>query len=96
MARWMEDFNSRSLGERDQILGRLPALGEGLARAVLDGAIAWEGDPSADIFQLVDGTLRHCCVLLDGRRMIAGFDVLWLRAQAAEMKGWLAAPPAAR
>jgi 4-hydroxy-2-oxoheptanedioate aldolase len=25
-----------------------------------------------------------------GYRMIAGFDVLWLRAQAAEMRGWLA------
>ena len=29
-----------------------------------------------------------------GYRMIAGFDVLWLRAQAAEMRGWLAARPA--
>jgi len=24
--------------------------------------------------------------------MIAGFDALWLRAQAAEMRRWLAAP----
>jgi 4-hydroxy-2-oxoheptanedioate aldolase len=31
-----------------------------------------------------------------GYRMIAGFDVLWLRAQAAEMKGWLASPAPAR
>ena len=34
IGRWMEDFNSRSLGERDQILGRLPASGDGLLRAV--------------------------------------------------------------
>jgi len=27
-----------------------------------------------------------------GYRMIAGFDALWLRAQAAEMRRWLAAP----
>lgn len=32
--RWMEDFNSRSLGERDHILGRLPTPGDGLLRAV--------------------------------------------------------------
>ncbi len=31
-----------------------------------------------------------------GYRMIAGFDVLTLRAQAAEMRSWLAAPAAAR
>ena len=31
IGRWMEDFNSRTLGERDQILGRLPAPGDGLA-----------------------------------------------------------------
>ncbi len=34
IGRWMEDFNSRSLGERDQVLGRLPAPGDGLLRAV--------------------------------------------------------------
>ena len=34
IGRWMEDFNSRTLGERDQILGRLPAPGDGLLRAV--------------------------------------------------------------
>lgn len=34
IGRWMEDFNSRSLGERDQILGRLPAPGDGLLRSV--------------------------------------------------------------
>jgi hypothetical protein len=34
IGRWMEDFNSRSLGERDHILGRLPAPGDGLLRAV--------------------------------------------------------------
>ncbi len=35
LERWMEDFNSRSLGERDQILGPLPPSGDGLLRAVL-------------------------------------------------------------
>lgn len=34
IGRWMEDFNSRSLGERDHILGRLPTPGDGLLRAV--------------------------------------------------------------
>jgi DNA-binding transcriptional ArsR family regulator len=34
IGRWMEDFNSRTLGERDQILGRLPASGDGLLSAV--------------------------------------------------------------
>jgi hypothetical protein len=34
IGRWMEDFNSRTLGERDQILGQLPAPGDGLLRAV--------------------------------------------------------------
>lgn len=34
IGRWMEDFNSRTLGERDQILGRLPVPGDGLLRAV--------------------------------------------------------------
>ena len=35
IGRWMGDFNSRSLGQRDQILGRLPTPGDGLLRAVL-------------------------------------------------------------
>lgn len=35
--------------------------------------VCWEGDPSRDAFQLVEGSVRFCRVQIDGHRMIAGF-----------------------
>lgn len=35
LGRWVEGFNERSRGERDQILGRLPIPGDGFLRAVV-------------------------------------------------------------
>jgi 4-hydroxy-2-oxoheptanedioate aldolase len=35
-------------------------------------------------------------LLARGYRMVAGFDVLWLRAQAAEMRSWLTTPAPGR
>ncbi|MCG6114061.1 MAG: helix-turn-helix domain-containing protein [Mesorhizobium sp.] len=35
--------------------------------------IAWEGDPNHFVFQLVEGTVRHCRLLANGRRVIADF-----------------------
>ena len=35
-------------------------------------------------------------LLARGYRVIGGFDVLWLRAQAAEMRSWLSGPASAR
>jgi CRP/FNR family transcriptional regulator, anaerobic regulatory protein len=36
-------------------------------------AITWEGDPCEYLFVVVEGTVRHCRLLLDGQRIIAGF-----------------------
>lgn len=35
--------------------------------------IVWEGDDGRHVFQLLDGTVRHCLILVDGRRIVAGF-----------------------
>lgn len=37
--------------------------------------LVWAGDHGADAFLVVSGALRHCLVLVDGRRMISGFAV---------------------
>lgn len=48
-------------------------------------AIIWEGDPADQIFDIVEGVLRVCKVLSDGRRAIVGFiypgDVLGVSFQ---------------
>src|SRR5271155_492321 len=49
-------------------------------------AIFWEGDPAGQIFDVVEGVLRVCRVLADGRRAIVGFiypgDVLGISVQS--------------
>jgi CRP/FNR family transcriptional regulator len=49
-------------------------------------AIFWEGDPAGQIFDVLEGVLRVCRVLEDGRRAIVGFiypgDVLGISVQS--------------
>ena len=53
----MEDFNSRSLGARDQILGRLPTPGDGLLRAVFGSLPPVVLPPEDELHALAADTL---------------------------------------
>jgi CRP/FNR family transcriptional regulator len=67
--------------------GSLPSFGLARAVATLEDlflsqpaelfdagqAIFWEGDPAADVFHIVEGCLRLCRNLPDGRRAVIGF-----------------------
>ena len=64
---WMEDFNSRSLGARDQILGRLPTPGDGLLRAVFGSLPPVVLPPEDELHALAADTLlvRRLVALVD-------------------------------